>query len=146
MISEFRGEFYFLSNFFLCPVEYEGTIFASSEHAYMSAKSHDPIWKAYCSNPNVTPSDVKRESQHIPLIPTWEKVKYSIMEKCVRSKFMMNEELRAKLIATGNQNLQEGNWWEDRTWGVDLKVNPNVGENHLGRILMKVRDELKTIA
>lgn len=26
-------------------------------------------------------------------------------------------------------------------WGVDIKQNPNIGENHLGRLIMKIRGE-----
>ena len=33
-----------------------------------------------------------------------------------------------------------GNTWGDTCWGVDLRTGQ--GENHLGRILMKVREEL----
>ena len=44
---------------------------------------------------------------------------------------------REKLLDTGNAELQEGNNWGDRYWGVDLKTG--YGENRLGRIIMKVR-------
>ena len=42
---------------------------------------------------------------------------------------------------TGNLVLEEGNGWHDTFWGVDLKTGE--GENHLGRILMQVREELR---
>jgi hypothetical protein len=38
--------------------------------------------------------------------------------------------------------LVEGNRWGDQFWGVDLRTG--LGENHLGKILMKVRDELRS--
>jgi predicted NAD-dependent protein-ADP-ribosyltransferase YbiA (DUF1768 family) len=34
--------------------------------------------------------------------------------------------------------LIEGNWWGDTYWG----VCNGVGENHLGKLLMKIRDYL----
>jgi predicted NAD-dependent protein-ADP-ribosyltransferase YbiA (DUF1768 family) len=43
------------------------------------------------------------------------------------------------LIDTGDQELIEGNWWGDVIWG----VCNGKGENHLGKILMEVRKELK---
>ena len=44
-------------------------------------------------------------------------------------------------IFTGELVLEEGNTWHDTFWGVDAKTGE--GLNHLGRILMKVRDELR---
>jgi ribA/ribD-fused uncharacterized protein len=142
MIKEFRGENWFLSNFFITPVTFRGIVYPSSENAYMSAKSDDPQWKAYCANPNITPADAKENAKYIRLVNDWHILKFIVMEECLRSKFE-NPTLREKLLATGTQNIQEGNWWGDRIWGVDLKENPNIGENHLGRLLMKIRDELK---
>ena len=48
-------------------------------------------------------------------------------------------ELKQKLLETGNTELVEGNTWGDTFWGV-YNVE---GENILGRLLMKVREELK---
>ena len=49
--------------------------------------------------------------------------------------------LAQKLIEmTGNSTLIEGNWWNDRFWGVDSKTG--IGENHLGKLLMELRAEL----
>lgn len=141
MITTFRGEYNFLSNFFEVDVEYNGVTYASVEHAYMSAKSNDPFWKAYCENRNISAADVKRESKSIQLIDGWDNMKLAVMEHCLRSKFSQ-EPFKTKLMDTGIQNIQEGNKWGDTFWGVDLNVNPNVGENHLGRILMKIREEL----
>lgn len=143
MIIEFRGEHSFLSNFTPVVIQYMGRTYASVEHAYMSAKSDDPMWKDYCSNPNISASDAKREGKKVGLISHWEIRKYRVMEDCLRLKFNQ-EPFRSMLIATGDQNIQEGNRWGDRVWGVDLKENPNVGENHLGRLLMMIREELMT--
>lgn len=143
MITEFRGEYSFLSNFTPVEIVYKGRIYASVEHAYMSAKSDDPFWKDYCTNPNISAGDVKREGKKVQLVHDWELIKFTVMEDCLRDKFL-REPFKSMLIATGNQNIQEGNRWGDRVWGVDLKENPNIGENHLGRLLMKIREELIT--
>ena len=58
-----------------------------------------------------------------------------------RAKFTQNEDLKWRLIGTGDAYLEEGNTWHDTCWGVDAKTGE--GLNHLGRILMKVRDELR---
>lgn len=57
------------------------------------------------------------------------------------AKFSQNEELKIKLLATGDEHLEEGNTWGDRIWGT---VNSK-GQNHLGKILMRVREELRCI-
>ena len=55
----------------------------------------------------------------------------------VRNKFIPNDDLMEKLIATGNAELIEGNWWKDTYWG----VCDGIGENKLGKILMQIRKE-----
>lgn len=62
------------------------------------------------------------------------------MREIVEAKFEQNEDLKVKLLETGDEHLEEGNTWEDRIWGT---VN-GVGENRLGRILMQVRELLRT--
>lgn len=69
-------------------------------------------------------------------------MKDGIMEEIVRAKFTQNQELKAQLLSTGDAILIEGNTWNDRYWGVD--VRSGVGKNHLGKILMKIRLELST--
>ena len=56
-----------------------------------------------------------------------------------RAKFMQNPNLARLLIETGDATLIEGNTWGDRVWG----VCDGVGENRLGRILMRIRSEIK---
>ena len=64
-------------------------------------------------------------------------VKDNIMYFIIRNKFIQNDDLMEKLVATGNAELIEGNWWKDTYWG----VCEGIGENKLGKILMQVRKE-----
>jgi hypothetical protein len=50
-----------------------------------------------------------------------------------------HDHLREKLIGTGAAMLIEGNTWGDTYWG----VCNGEGYNHLGRLLMDLRDELQ---
>ena len=86
-------------------------------------------------------NEAKRLGRHVQLRPNWENVKLPIMEDIVRAKFTQNENLKQLLLATGDLVLEEGNTWHDTFWGVDAKTRE--GENHLGRILMRVRKELQ---
>lgn len=137
-IAEFQGEYRFLSNFWPAEVHFEGIVYPSSEHAYQAAKSLDPAErKRIAALP--TPSAAKKAGAALQLRPNWDTEKFNVMETVVRDKFTRNADLRAKLLATGDAELIEGNTWGDRTWG----VYQGKGENRLGKILMKVRTELR---
>jgi ribA/ribD-fused uncharacterized protein len=143
MILEFKDEFSFLSNFHPCNVVVDKMVFPSSEHAFMSFKNNSDEWKKECQRFDLTPGKIKRLARKVELVSCWEDIKIDVMMQVVWFKFFQNKDLMEKLLATGNQNLVEGNWWDDKFWGVCLKSNPNVGENHLGRILMNIRNLLR---
>lgn len=136
MIASFSGPHRFLSNFWPCLVALDDEVYASVEHAYVAAKVTDPIVRALVRE-CATAGQVKRLGRKLPLRSDWEAVKLSVMEDLVRQKFT-DSQLREWLLATGEQELIEGNTWGDTFWG----VCKGVGQNHLGRILMKVRAEL----
>lgn len=147
MILEFKDENAFLSNFWGCKITYWRFgiqyFFDSSEHLFMSFKNTTKEWHQQCSNlAGYTPGQIKRLARKVDLVSNWEDIKYECMTIAVTAKFSQNEDLKAKLLATGKQNLVEGNFHNDKIWGVCLKSSPNVGENYLGRILMSVRDKL----
>ena len=62
------------------------------------------------------------------------------MQEIVQAKFEQNPVLAKWLLNTGDAKLIEGNTWNDRYWGVCA----GIGQNKLGKILMKVRDNLKS--
>ena len=137
-ISEFRGPYFFLSNFYETPVKYDGLTYPSSEAAFQAAKCLDP--KARKIFQTMTPKQAKQFGRRVSLRPDWEEVKLQVMADILKNKFE-NKELRAKLLATENANLVEGNYWHDTFWGVDLATGK--GQNHLGKLLMALRTNLK---
>lgn len=139
MINQFRGEYFFLSNFFESPIIYKGISYKNNEAAFQAQKVNSPDEQSEFSN--LTPADAKRKGRRVKLRKDvdWDSVKTTYMYEIVKAKFMQNAELRIKLLETGNEHLEEGNTWGDRIWGT---VN-GVGQNRLGKILMKVREELK---
>ena len=62
------------------------------------------------------------------------------MKELLRRKFSIPY-LRDLLLNTENATLIEGNTWNDTFWGIDLKTGK--GQNHLGKLLMEIREELK---
>lgn len=136
MIDFFMGEYFFLSNFYEAPVTYDGLTYESSEAAFQAQKAADKGDRIAFTT--VTPSESKKMGRRIPLRRDWEEVKDQIMYEICLSKFIQNPELKQKLLATGYEGLVEGNTWNDRYWG----VCDGVGQNMLGKILMRVRAEL----
>jgi predicted NAD-dependent protein-ADP-ribosyltransferase YbiA (DUF1768 family) len=55
-ISEFRGEYYFLSNFYSAPVTYNGMCFENNEAAFQAAKCPERMTE-FC---RLNPSEAKR--------------------------------------------------------------------------------------
>ena len=137
MIFEFTGEYRFLSNFWSCYVPYEDILYPSVENAYQAAKcAHKDDRKRFLF---CKASEAKRLGQLIEMRSDWEDVKVSKMRSLVKEKFSRHLDLAKKLLETGDEELQEGNWWGDKFWGT---VNGQ-GQNMLGKILMSIRTELK---
>lgn len=137
-ICGFFEEYRFLSNFYEAPVTYGGLTYQNNEAAFQAQKCQTEEEKRGFTA--LTPQKAKYQGRRVALRPDWEEVKVGVMEEIVRAKFTQNQLLAIRLINTGDSELIEGNTWRDTFWGVDMKTRS--GQNHLGRILMKVRAEL----
>jgi ribA/ribD-fused uncharacterized protein len=147
VINKFRGNHFFLSNFYPHKIYWEDIWFPSSEHAYQAAKTLDKEErKRIALSP--TPADAKRMGKKImgkkiKLRDNWEKIKYDIMMEILLIKFN-NPELKNSLAKTAGQLLEEGNWWHDNYWGNCYceKCENIIGQNLLGKLLIKIRNML----
>ncbi len=137
VIDLFDGEYAFLSNFWECPVFYNDLWYKNSEAAFQGAKTTDRKLRGVFSE--LSPSRAKYLGRHIQLRSDWEEVKDQVMYQIVFNKFSLNDDLKEKLLATGDAELIEGNTWNDIYWGI---CNGR-GQNKLGKILMEVRRELR---
>ena len=140
MIKQFSGRHAFLSNFHPSPIQFEGIEFPTVEHAFQAAKSSDPeTRREIAALP--TPGKAKRAGRKVKDFDqvSWEAKKIEVMRRLVRLKFEIPE-LRELLVATGDEQIQEGNSWNDTFWGVSLKTGK--GQNHLGKILEEIRAEI----
>ena len=138
-IDCFEGKYAFLSNFYFSPIApfNDGIIYPTVEHAFQAYKTTD-INKRKEIAVQPTPSKAKRLGRHVEMRDDWREIRIDVMYIALKEKFK-DLELRTKLLATGNAELIEGNWWGDKFWG----VCQGEGENNLGRLLMKIREELK---
>ena len=142
MIDRFTGEYGFLSNFYMCCVELDGKTYTSTEHAFQAAKTLDPQKREEIRKAT-SPGRAKRLGRKVPLRKDWESVKVEVMHGLLQQKFKKGGPLADLLLKTGTQDLVEGNTWGDRFWGKTKNGGKWVGKNHLGRLLMLVRQELR---
>lgn len=158
MIDGFhRPEHQFLSNFYDLrsgfwiplrnPVTGTRLLMPTAEHAYQACKFTDDLDRAVIYNCKYAGMTKKQAKIMKPKVrPDWKDISLSVMTMIVRHKFS-DPLLADMLIETGDELIQESNWWGDDFWGVvttrGFKPCLPYGENHLGKILMKLRAELK---
>lgn len=140
MILSFRDEYFFLSNFYPVEIKLDGIVYPNAEAAFQAQKILDVEERRKFSMLK-NPVQAKRLGRKVKLRDDWEEVKLEIMTEIVSQKFLQHPHLIEMLLQTGDEELVEGNKWCDRFWG----VCKGKGENHLGKILMKIRDAYKSI-
>jgi ribA/ribD-fused uncharacterized protein len=147
-IDRFEGRWRFLSNFQACAVEHQGIVYPSVEHYYIAMKCNN---EQMLNGRHYTIGDFREMIARIPnaaiakslggkmqLRKDWKEKKLDFMLYGVREKFK-DQGLAELLLSTEDATLIEGNDYNDKFWGVCR----GKGLNHLGRILMKVRKEIK---
>lgn len=142
-ISQFSGEYRFLSNFYPSPIPLGSdglavdAIAPTVEHAFQASKTlveDEMAWVLAAGSPG----EAKRRGRRVTLRPQWDRDRVAVMRDLLRVKFAPGSELAERLKATLPRTLVEGNSWGDRFWGVD----GGRGENQLGLLLMEIRADL----
>jgi ribA/ribD-fused uncharacterized protein len=131
------GEYGWLSNFARYPQVVDGKTYKTNEHYFQSQKTLDPQvsdWIANAPTPFLAMRAGRSLREGVEFRSDWEQVKVEVMLKGLRAKFQ-RPELAQKLLATGNAQLHE-NSPTDVIWG-------KKGKDLLGKLLMRVRDELR---
>ena len=140
-IERFCEEYAFLSNFHPSPIVYAWHAYATVEHLFQASKAVGPLDCEYVRLAP-TPSAAKARGRRVSCRPDWNDVRLDVMAACLALKFAQGSPLAARLLATGDASLIEGNTWGDSYWGVCR----GIGENHLGRLLMERREALRSAA
>jgi ribA/ribD-fused uncharacterized protein len=99
----------------------------------------------------MTAGQAKKAGSKLKIRKDWEEIKLKVMEFALRYKFAKGTSHHKKLMETEGE-IVEDNLWHDTFWGVCfcamLTSGPygvrhcTKGKNHLGKILMKIRDEM----
>jgi len=149
VIDQFRGRWAFLSNFHPAPFVLGSIEYPTSEHAFNALKTTDIDARLSIATAS-TPREAKRLGRMVRLRPNWdERVRFDAMKAVLRAKFTCHPGRVEALLSTGDALLIEGNTWHDQTWG-DCRCGgaacAEPGANHLGRLLMELRTELRASA
>lgn len=138
-INNFRGQYRFLSNFYVWAMNYEGIAYPTVEHAFQAAKAENKrVRRIFAALED--PGDAKLLGRAIRVREDWDDVKIQVMRDLLKIKFS-NEALMLILTDTRGNDLIEGNYWHDNFWG-DCgcpKCEGVAGQNNLGKLLMEVR-------
>jgi ribA/ribD-fused uncharacterized protein len=133
-------EYGWLSNFYsgaFC--DNNNVKYKTVEHYYQSRKASDmdiEEWIRNAPTPYLAMKSgraLRPEKDEIKAL--WDDIKENVMFNALSMKFSQNEELKEKLLATGDAVLHEDSP-TDMFWG-------KKGEDKLGKLLMQVRNELR---
>lgn len=142
-IAEYQLNVFPLDNFAPFGLTMDDEYFQTSEHAFQYLKFVDTnkevaenIKKSFSPN---DARDIAHENK-AGRLDNWSDIKYEKMEEVLKLKVEQNPIVKECLLNTKDYLIAECCIDEDTDWGVD---NNNQGENHLGKIWMKIRDELR---
>ena len=142
VIGFYPREFYPLDNFSSFKVEWNGYMYASLEEAYQAASFMgsdeelvEKVKHSHSADEAQRIAYANRDKQR----SDWNQVKLSIMEELLRLKIEQNPYVKKKLLQTMDYTIVEDSP-KDAYWG----WGPNRdGENHLGKLWMMLRDEIR---
>ena len=131
------GEF---SNFSGFPVFVDGEWWSTSEHYYQAQKYETEElrnWVQFAPTPMEAAN--RGRDPKFPKRKDWDQVKNSFMEKVLFDKYNRHQDLKDLLLSTGESHIYE-HTTNDCYWG---DCGDRTGKNHLGLLLMKVRNTLR---
>ena len=132
-------QFYCFSNFSSFKVFVFSEHWMTAEHAYQASKFVDFVPRMHIRRTS-SAYDAKKcmRSYQDKVREDWPQVKLLLMETICRAKLQQHSFIQECLLETGDRDIIEDSlndsFWG---WGPDQK-----GFNHLGKIWMKLRDEM----
>lgn len=136
-VSNQYGEF---SNFAHYPIKLKGKVWQTSEHYFQAHKFEGTAYKDKIRKaPNPMKAAEMGRTRKVKIRPNWDSIKDNVMYEAVKAKFLQYPELQKLLLDTKEATIIE-HTENDDYWG---DGGNGKGKNKLGKILMKVREELR---
>lgn len=136
-IAYFDGKYEFLSPAYPATFQWHGIMWPNAETAFQAASCRDESRMEEFVG--LSAQKARNRAAKIGLKEGWDSMQVTAMEEIQHAKFEQNPELLQKLKATGNAVLVYGGK-ANTFWGKNLYMDK--GENHLGQILMKIREQM----
>ena len=143
IIGFYEREFYMFSNFSSFQVRWHDQLWPTSEHAYQAAQFFETD-KAITEQIRTALS--AHDAYHLAkkykdqVQSNWNEVKINAMYDICRHKLQQHSYIQDHLLSTNNELIVEDspndNFWG---WGEDQN-----GRNELGKIWMRLREELRS--
>jgi len=137
----YEHEYYVFSNFSSFALEWKGELWMTAEHAYHSEKFVDielkeGIRKARSAHDAMKLAYANKDKY----LKNWDDIKLEVTKRILLAKVAQHPYVKKKLLQSGDRMLVEDSW-RDAYWG----WGPNKdGENHLGKLWMEVRGEVRS--
>ena len=129
------------SNFSPYGFELDGAWWPTSEHYFQAQKfAGTPFVEQIRQTPTPNEAAKMGRRRSFPLRSDWEQIKDQVMLAGVLRKFETHADIRAVLLATGEELVVE-NAPRDYYWGCGADGS---GQNKLGQVLMTVRALLRS--
>lgn len=136
----YEGPYYMFSNFSSFAVEIWERVWPTAEHAYQAAKFNDKaMWESVFNARSPHEAKVIARAFDDRKRTNWSGLKLEVMEEILRAKLAQHEYIRKKLLDTGDRLIVEDSP-TDNFWGGGPD---DKGANHLGKLWMKLRAELR---
>lgn len=136
----YEHEHYMFSNFSSFAIEWKGSLYMTSEHAYHTEKFEDHGLKEKIRNAtSAYGAFILAKENKDSYRKDWDLVKLGIMKEILRTKVEQHPYIRKKLLESGDREIIEDSPVDD-FWGWGPNKN---GMNHLGKLWMEIREEMR---
>lgn len=139
-IPHYETSYFLFSNFSSHAILYKGELYPTVEHAFQAQKFLDKKIREDIRNATSSFVAFTLGRNSPGKRSDWQEIKQNIMYDLLKAKVMQHDEVKEKLLKTGDEEIIEENPNDDY-WGSGKEGN---GENHMGKILMRVREGLKS--
>jgi ribA/ribD-fused uncharacterized protein len=154
LITQFKGQYEFLDPAYYCLAEYDGELYNSAEAAFLAAQFDSAYFRSMFRNPALPIWRARELAKKLQRRSDWTpELSVAIMRQVTLGKFSRAPKLRSALLATCDEQIVAENNSHEQFWGCCIcAVRPGKygrrsscsvpGCNHLGEVLMSVRDRL----